>query len=220
MFCRFILLMIAACALAMPAAAQAPAPTTTAFDGRYLGVSNTFEEELIQGGRTWARWCRQFGPPPTLTIFLVIAASGVAMPVAAQAPAPTTTAFDGKYVCSATPARGHLLCGAIISEEMTITLPRADDAVGRRLHGGIEETSKTASGPEKCPPSGVAATLMIRNSIVLGYWQGAVSPQGVLTMPNGSMRFNGQIDSQGTVRGKAANDAGCVRAYVWRKESA
>jgi hypothetical protein len=34
-----ILLMIATCALAMPAAAQAPAPTTTAFDGTYAGIS-------------------------------------------------------------------------------------------------------------------------------------------------------------------------------------
>jgi len=33
-----IVLMIATCALAIPAAAQAPAPTT-AFDGRYAGVS-------------------------------------------------------------------------------------------------------------------------------------------------------------------------------------
>jgi hypothetical protein len=37
-----ILLTIAACAVAMPAAAQAPAPTT-AFDGTYAGVSRTLE---------------------------------------------------------------------------------------------------------------------------------------------------------------------------------
>jgi hypothetical protein len=60
--------------------------------------------------------------------------------------------------------------------------------------------------------------LMIRNGIVLGPWQGTVSPKGVLTMLNNSMRFKGQIDSQGTVRGQGANDAGCVRTYVWQKE--
>jgi hypothetical protein len=38
-----ILLTIAACALVMPAAAQTPAPTTTAFDGTYAGVSRTLE---------------------------------------------------------------------------------------------------------------------------------------------------------------------------------
>jgi hypothetical protein len=40
---------IAACALATSAAAQAPAPTT-AFDGTYIGVSRTFEEN--PDGRT------------------------------------------------------------------------------------------------------------------------------------------------------------------------
>ena len=39
MFRRFIGLMIAACALATPAAAQAPTPTTTAFDGKYVGTA-------------------------------------------------------------------------------------------------------------------------------------------------------------------------------------
>jgi hypothetical protein len=34
-----ILLTLAACAAALPAVAQAPAPTTTTFDGRYAGVS-------------------------------------------------------------------------------------------------------------------------------------------------------------------------------------
>ena len=40
-----ILLTIAACAVAMPAAAQAPAPTT-AFDGTYAGVSRTLEGSM------------------------------------------------------------------------------------------------------------------------------------------------------------------------------
>lgn len=84
--------------------------------------------------------------------------------------------------------------------------------------GVSKETSKTASAPEKCPPNGVPATLMIRNSVVLGYWQGTVGPQGVLTMRNQSLRFDGQIDSQGTISGQAANPAGCVRTYVWQKE--
>jgi hypothetical protein len=49
-----ILLAILASALAMPATAQAPAPTTT-FDGTYTGVSRTFEGNM-GGGRT--RGCR------------------------------------------------------------------------------------------------------------------------------------------------------------------
>jgi hypothetical protein len=46
-----ILLAILTPASAMPAAAQAPAPTTTAFDGTYAGVSRTFEGTM-GGGRT------------------------------------------------------------------------------------------------------------------------------------------------------------------------
>ena len=84
--------------------------------------------------------------------------------------------------------------------------------------GVSKETSKTASASWRCPPNGVPAILLIRNSVVLGYWQGAVSPQGTLTMRNHSLRFDGQIDSQGTVRGQAANDAGCVRTYIYSRK--
>jgi hypothetical protein len=45
-----ILLTIMASALVMPAVAQTPAPTTTVFDGTYLGVSRKFEEEALNGG--------------------------------------------------------------------------------------------------------------------------------------------------------------------------
>jgi hypothetical protein len=54
---------------------------------------------------------------------LTIAATAFAMPVAAQAPAPTT-AFDGAYVGTATPeggGRAQLMCGTITSVNMTIT---------------------------------------------------------------------------------------------------
>ena len=66
-----------------------------------------------------------FGRPRTL---LAIAACMLMTPVAAQAPAPTTTAFDGKYAGTATlttpgrkgTSRG-LNCGTITSVDMTIT---------------------------------------------------------------------------------------------------
>jgi hypothetical protein len=41
-----VLGMIAACMLATPVAAQAPAPATTAFDGTYVGVSRTLEGSM------------------------------------------------------------------------------------------------------------------------------------------------------------------------------
>jgi hypothetical protein len=58
-----LLLMTAASALAMPAAAQAPAPTT-AFDGKYVGVSR----ESSKAASSPAAKCLPIGVPAPLTI--------------------------------------------------------------------------------------------------------------------------------------------------------
>ena len=58
---------IAACMLAMPVAAQAPAPTTTAFDGTYVGVSSTLEGTML-GETRGTRSCAPNGKPGPLTI--------------------------------------------------------------------------------------------------------------------------------------------------------
>ena len=68
-----ILLMIGVCALAMPVAAQAPAPTTTAFDGTYAGVSR--EVSKAQSGGT-AGNCAVNGVPGPLTITNGVARGG------------------------------------------------------------------------------------------------------------------------------------------------
>jgi len=60
-----ILLMVGTCALALPVAAQSPAPTTTAFDGTYVGVSRTLESTMA-GHST--RQCPPNGRPVPLTI--------------------------------------------------------------------------------------------------------------------------------------------------------
>jgi hypothetical protein len=60
-----ILLTIAACTLATPVAAQTPAPTTTAFDGTYVGVSRTLEGTMIAPS---ARSCPPNGRPGPLSI--------------------------------------------------------------------------------------------------------------------------------------------------------
>ena len=121
-----ILLTIAGCVLATPVTAQAPAPsTTTAFDGRYAGVSRTFEEDStpFRPGATWTRYCPQPSPPAMLTI--------------------------------------------------------------------VNGTAKA------------------------GKLEGSVSPQGVLVMRDFWSRFDGQIDSQGTVRGRTTS--GCSYLLVWQK---
>ena len=56
-------------------------------------------------------------------ILLTISACALALPATAQAPASTTTAFDGNYVGMATVGRGRATttCWAINSMDMTIT---------------------------------------------------------------------------------------------------
>ena len=121
-------------------------------------------------------------------ILLTIAACAVALPTAAQAPAPTTTAFDGTYA------------------------------------GISREVSKSPSAPRaKCPPSGALAPLTIKNGVIVASgpaeWEGTVSPQGVLIMRNErSVRVDGQIDPQGTIRAQYAG-TGCVTNFVWQKQS-
>jgi len=99
-----------------------------------------------------------------------------------------TTAFDGKYV------------------------------------GVSRESTKAGSNPgAKCLPSGVPAPLTIRNGVIgkpgSDGWQGTVSPQGAVTMHNAnSLRIDGQIDPQGTLRAHYSGPA-CITTFVWRKQS-
>lgn len=121
-------------------------------------------------------------------ILLTIAAWMLATSVAAQASATPTTAFDGKYL------------------------------------GVSREPEKAGSNPgAKCGTSGVPAPLTIRNGVIgqpgTGGWEGIVTPQGTLVMQyGGSMRADGQIDSQGTITAKYSGPA-CIITFVWRKRS-
>ena len=74
-----MLVTVAASMFSLAAAAQAPTQTTTAFDGTYVGISRTFEEDLtpFRAGATWTHYCPQpGGPPPPLTIVNGVARSG------------------------------------------------------------------------------------------------------------------------------------------------
>ena len=57
-------LAIAVSALALPVAAQAPGPTTTAFDGQYAAVS----ADVSKSGRARSERCPREHVPNTLTI--------------------------------------------------------------------------------------------------------------------------------------------------------
>jgi hypothetical protein len=58
-----VLLTVAALASAIPAAAQPPGPMTTAFDGRYAGISAHVSKSTAHG-----RQCPREHSPETLTI--------------------------------------------------------------------------------------------------------------------------------------------------------
>ena len=121
-------------------------------------------------------------------VVLTIAALAWGTPIAAQAPAPTTTAFDGTYA-------------GVSREVARYTSP------GTRCYG----------------TAGVPGALTVTNGVVQsrggGGWEGSVSPQGALVMrsPN-AMRFDGQIDGQGTIRGQTSSTE-CVYTLIWQKKS-
>jgi hypothetical protein len=125
-------------------------------------------------------------------MLVTIAAFALPMPAAAQAPAPapTTTAFDGVYFGSRT----------------------------------LEEAYEGKSWVHFCLTTRTIAPLTIVNGIAGTQWggttEGSVSPQGVLVMraPLGQ-RFDGQIDSQGTIRGRM-NSGFCSYQLVWQKAPA
>jgi hypothetical protein len=86
------------------------------------------------------------------------------------------------------------------------------------------ELSKTPSAPGAgCPPISVPLPLTITNGVALTPggegWAGSVSAQGVLVMRLYASRFDGQIDSQGIIRGQKIRGTNCVYTSIWQKKS-
>jgi hypothetical protein len=116
-----------------------------------------------------------------------------AIPIAAQAPAPTTTAFDGTYA-----------------------------GVSRTFETDMARPTPTGP-PRACSPSGVPAPLTIAGGAVRwpahsgGTAEGSVNAQGVLVMrtPFGA-QVDAQIDGRGTVTGRYTS--WCSYHIVWQKE--
>jgi hypothetical protein len=122
-----------------------------------------------------------------------IAACMLATPVAAQGPAPATTAFDGTYV-----------------------------GVSRTLEGNMSASSPTPRGcvPNGQPgPLTIAGGVPRYNGSTLrqATFEGSVNAQGVLVLhtPYGE-RLEAQIDGRGTVTGRFTG--GCSYQMVWQKE--
>lgn len=135
-------------------------------------------------------------------VLLTIAAFVPAVPGAAQAPTPTTAAFDGIYV------------GVSRTSEGTT----ANDGATRTVQGNMY----FGGGSSHCAPDGVPAPLRIVNGIARSRYgrgsDGSVSPQGVLLMRtrDGTARFEGGIDGKGTAAGRLIG--GCSYWFVWQKK--
>jgi hypothetical protein len=136
-----------------------------------------------------------------MIVLWTIAACMSAIPVAAQAPAPATKAFDGTYA-----------------------------GVSRTLEGGIDRAPGAVINPQRdCwVPNGQPGPLTIAggvaryngSSVRRADYEGSVNAQGVLVMhtPGGS-RADLQIDGRGTVTGRMMGNALCSYHMVWQKQS-
>jgi hypothetical protein len=218
-----VLWTIAACMLATAIAAQPAAPTTTAFDGSYAGVSRTVEgntDRSLTGG--YSRQCGQSGRAAPLTIVNGVArtawagtAEGSVNPQGVLVMrAPNGDKFDGQIDGhGAVTGRftGNCAFQMVWQKPPPPTMPFDGDYTG--------VSRELTNGGAGCSPSGVpGGTLIIRNSVALGQWQGTVSPQGIVSLrtPNGTP-VDGQIDRQGMMRVQGTSAAGCTNIWVWRK---
>ena len=217
-----IFLTIAGCLLVTPAAAQAAAPTTTAFDGVYTGLSR--EAFSYAESKSCASI---FGPPPTLTIIdgLIRARGGMEGRVSADGRlvlrTPNSWRIDGQI-----DSRGGIK-GQASTYHCAVTYvwqkaPAATAAFDGKYIGVRRESPETrsATGVE-CAPDGVPAPLTITYGVVNSAWgwDGTVNPRGGVAMWNPKWKqVDAQIDAQGTIKGQTSG-IGCFGTWVWRKQS-
>jgi hypothetical protein len=141
-------------------------------------------------------------------VLWTIAACMSAIPVAAQAPAPTTTAFDGTYV------------GVSRTVEGFVVSPPGAGPTGQRASSGGNPENDGFS----CMWNGQPGPLTIANGVArysgrVGWPEASVNAQGVLVMrrPDGG-RLDALIDERGTMTGRIWTGGGCSYHMVWQKE--
>lgn len=231
-----ILLTIAAYTLAMPVAAQTPAPTTTAFDGRYVGSATktggghggeacaiiVSEEMIITRGEVIIHEILTHDGQPifrgSINAAGEVSAShsfmgkGDAMGTHFEIISGTVrdNAFEGQR-------RFGYWCYDTLRMQKIASLGPATPFDGDYIGVSRELTD----GGAGCSPSGVlGGTLIFRDGVVLGQWQATVSPQGIVSLrtPKGT-QIHGQIDRQGIITGRGTDYAGCTNIFIWRKQS-
>ena len=126
-------------------------------------------------------------------VLWMIAAFAWVTPVAAQAPAPTTTAFDGTYAGVSRTSEG-----AINGSTNSYNCDRRNGQTGPlTIAGGVVRYNGSTLRP--------------------GTWEGSMNAQGVLVMHTSlGSRLDAQIDRRGTVTGRLTSY--CGYQLVWQKE--
>jgi hypothetical protein len=82
----------------------------------------------------------------------------------------------------------------------------------------IGVSREVAGEGAECRGNSVPATLIVRNSVILGLWQGTVSSQGAIVMRNPYFsRVDAQVNPQGTITGQYKGSA-CTDTFIWRKQ--
>jgi hypothetical protein len=127
-------------------------------------------------------------------VLWTIAGFALATPVAAQAPAPTMTEFDGTYVG--------------VSRTLEGTISANPNATRACVPNGQPGPLVIAGGVARYNGSALRSSTC----------DGSVNAQGVLVMhcPPSDSRIDAQIDGRGTVTGRATS--GCSYYMVWQKE--
>jgi hypothetical protein len=149
-------------------------------------------------------------------VLWTIAACMLATPVAAQAPATTTTAFDGTYAGVSRTLQGYQADPATYPESQTPT-----DREG--VAGGLREKTQQQAQQRDCVPNGPPGPLTIAGGVAryttvrAGTWEGSVNAEGVLVIPGPhSERIDAEINGRGTVAGRYTGH--CSYQMVWQKE--
>jgi hypothetical protein len=222
MFRPFILLIltIAACAPAAPAGVRATAPTTSEFDGKYIGNATqsggwadcptmTSVYMAITGGQVVIHETFFNGSERTYHGSVNAAGEILALFQTATMDILSGTIHDKGFA-------GHHLVGKWCDWSLKMAPAPTPTMPFDGVYIGVSRESRSSKAG--CSPSGVPGALTIRNSVALGRWQGTVSRQGILSLrsPNGTPG-DGQIDRQGIIRGQDASAVGCSSIWVWRK---
>jgi hypothetical protein len=245
-FRGFLSALVILCATTVPAAAQAPAPAATAFDGKYVGTATLIGgkypltcwaissmDMTITGGHVGIHAIRPTGGEPTLR-GSVNAAGEVSASLQIGPKFFTTSGVIHDKVFA-----GHRLAGTQCDWRVEMQVATAPTMPFDGWYRGVSlEVSNSESDGHHCDPRAHTPPrpLKITDGVIgipgVHWWEGTVSHQGAVVMRNPVFsRVDGQIDHQGTIRGQHLGDlphslleqiggggTNCFVKFVWQKE--